>query len=120
MLKNSVKTSLVKKSNVKKQLQKKMKAKKSNERSTFPISEMLDKIIKPESIPKSEHQISPKTENVNKKVETASPFVMHPVSPQKFECIQRDVENAITILNETSHKLKDLKKWSRLFQKIFV
>ena len=73
-----------------------------------------------QNIPKLKHQISPKTKNVNKKRKTTSLFVMEPESPQKFECFKRNVENAITTLNDTSHKLKDLKKFNNVIQKIFV
>ena len=120
MVKISAKTNLAKKSNTKTQLQKKLKAKKSNERSTSPVSEMTEKIIMTKSIPKRKHQNSPKTKNVNKERKTISLFVMDPESPQKFECFKRNVENAITTLNNTSHKLKDLKKFNNIIQKIFV
>ena len=64
-----------------------------------------------------EHQISPKTKNVNKKMKNTSLFAKDPESLQNFEWFKRNIENAITILNETSHKLKDLKKLNNINQK---
>lgn len=114
-VKNHVKTSLVKKSNSKRQLHKCDKV--EGKRLDRHKSEDREKSNMAQNIRKRKHRISPKINNVNKKMKITCLFDMDRESPQKFECFKHNVENAITILEQASQKLKDLKELNDVFQK---